>query len=191
MKDYILKEFNDSIKTKQDLVSDSDFLNTLNTVGEICVNAYKNGCKVLICGNGGSASDAMHFVGEIVGRYRIDRPGMEAVCLNANQVNLTAIGNDYGYNDVFSRQLAACGEKGDVFIGISTSGNSKNINNAFAVAKKAGIISVGLLGRDGGEAKGICDHSLIVPINVTSHIQEAHILILHVLAGIIEKAFFE
>lgn len=191
MIEYIKKEFTNSISIKQALLQDIKFIDTLSTIGEACIRTYNMNNKIMICGNGGSAGDAMHFVGELVGRYRRERTGLNAICLNTNEINMTAIANDYGYNDVFSRQVVACGKSGDIFFGISTSGNSQNINKAFEEARKIGIKTVGLLGRDGGESKLLCDYPIIVPCNTTSHIQEVHILILHILAGIVEEGLFK
>lgn len=190
MINYIKNEIAENIGINDKLLKNDEFIELMATVGELCVAAYKNGNKIMICGNGGSSGDALHFVGELVGRYRKERKGLEAICLNANEINLTAIGNDYGYDEVFSRQVAACGKRGDIFIGISTSGNSENINKAFIEAKSAEITTVGLLGKNGGAAKELCDYSLVVPSDTTSHIQEAHILILHTIAGIIENGIF-
>jgi D-sedoheptulose 7-phosphate isomerase len=159
-------------------------------VSKKCVELYKIGKKTILAGNGGSAADAQHIAAEMVGRYGFDRPSLPSLALTTDTSALTAIGNDYGYDQVFSRQIEGMGQDGDVFIGISTSGNSKNIINAFKSAKKKNIITVALTGRDGGEMAKIADIALIVPSNSTPRIQESHILIGHIICDIIEKEIF-
>ena len=141
-------------------------------------------------GNGGSAADAQHIAAEMVGRYGFDRPSLPSLALTTDTSALTAIGNDYGYDQVFSRQLDGMGQDGDLFIGISTSGNSKNLINAFEVAKKKNILSVALVGKDGGEMAKLADIALVVPSDSTPRIQESHILIGHIICDIIEKEIF-
>ena len=143
------------------------------------LNALKGGCKLLTCGNGGSAAEAMHLAEELVGRYHSDRPALPAICLNADPTAITCICNDYGYEKVFSRGIEALGKPGDVLVGFTTSGNSVNVLAAFAAAKSLGITTVLLAGRDGGKARGSCDHEIIVPSDSTSRIQEIHTLVLH------------
>lgn len=143
------------------------------------LKALKCGCKLLTCGNGGSAADAMHLAEELVGRYHRDRPALPAICLNADPTAITCICNDYGYEKVFSRGIEALGKPGDVLVGFTTSGNSANVLAAFAAAKSLGITTVLLAGRDGGKARGSCDHEIIVPSDSTSRIQEIHTLVLH------------
>jgi len=159
-------------------------------VAKLCVALYKTDKKTILAGNGGSAADAQHIAAELVGRYGFDRPSIPSLALTTDTSNLTAIGNDYGYDFVFSRQLEGMGQKGDIFIGISTSGNSINIINAFESAKKKGITTVALVGRDGGKMAEMADYSLIVPSDSTPRIQESHILIGHILCDIIEKEIF-
>lgn len=152
---------------------------------------YKNTKnKTILAGNGGSAADAQHFAAELVGRYGFDRASLPSLALTTDTSNLTAIGNDYGYDMVFSRQLEGMGTSGDIFFGISTSGNSQNIIKAFEVAKQKNIISIALTGRDGGEMSKIADYSIIVPSNSTPRIQESHLLIEHIICDIIEKEMF-
>lgn len=149
------------------------------------------GGKVLICGNGGSASDAQHFAGELVGHFQISRnTGFAFLSLNSDTAVLTALANDYSYDEVFSRQVEALGQRGDILVGISTSGNSKNINLAFAKAHKIGMVSIALLGKGGGDSKDICDISLIVPSDDTQRIQEIHTLLVHILSELVEKQLF-
>ncbi|MCD6258614.1 MAG: D-sedoheptulose 7-phosphate isomerase [Helicobacteraceae bacterium] len=190
MKEYIKDQIKKSYETKQSLYSNEPLLDAIIDVAQKCLGLYKNGKKTLLAGNGGSAADAQHIAAELVGRYGFDRPSIPSLALTTDTSNLTAIGNDYGYDYVFSRQLEGMGQEGDLFIGISTSGNSKNIINAFLSAKKKGITTVALVGKDGGEMAKIADISLIVPSNSTPRIQESHILIGHILCDIIEKEMF-
>lgn len=184
---YIKEHLSDSIKTKQAILSNVVFLETIQQIGELCVETIKNRNKILICGNGGSASDAQHFAGEICGRFLLERKGYACVCLNTDTTVMTAIANDYGYEYIFSRQVEANGQKGDVLINISTSGNSQNCLDAMAKAKEVGIINVVLTGKDGGKMAKEADYELTVPSNHTPCIQEAHITIVHILCSIIEK----
>jgi D-sedoheptulose 7-phosphate isomerase len=156
--------------------------------GAIC-EALRRGNKVLTCGNGGSAADALHMAEEFVGRYRSNRRSLPAICLNADPTALTCIANDFGYDTVFARQVEGLGARGDVLVGISTSGNSPNVLQALAAAKARGITTVGLLGKDGGAAKGQVDLALVVGSADTARIQEAHTLIIHALLEVVEREF--
>jgi D-sedoheptulose 7-phosphate isomerase len=147
--------------------------------GNAILNSLHRGGKLLTCGNGGSAADALHLAEELVGRYNAERRGLPAVCLNADVTALTCIGNDYGYDRVFSRQVEALGRPGDVLVGFSTSGNSPNVLAAFNRAHELGVITIFVGGKDGGLAKGLCNHEIIVPSPTTARIQEVHTLILH------------
>lgn len=155
-----------------------------------CVTAFREGSKILIAGNGGSAADAQHFAGELVSRFYFDRPALAAVALTTDSSILTAIGNDYGYDDVFSRQLQALGQAGDVFIAISTSGNSANILKAIVQAKTQGLTVIGLTGLAGGKMQSMCDVCLCAPSDSTPHIQECHLVIEHALCAGIEQSLF-
>ncbi|QOY51442.1 D-sedoheptulose 7-phosphate isomerase [Candidatus Sulfurimonas baltica] len=190
MKNYIKDQIKKSYETKQDIYNNEDLLNKIEEVSRLCVELYKGDKKTILAGNGGSAADAQHIAAELVGRYCFDRPSIPSLALTTDTSNLTAIGNDYGYDKVFSRQLEGMGQKGDIFIGISTSGNSKNIINAFISAKEKGITTVALTGRDGGEMAKLADIALVVPSESTPRIQEAHILIGHIICDIIEKETF-
>lgn len=190
MKNYIKSEVRGSIETKQRILEDDAFVALIAEVGKKCLEVYRNGKKTLLAGNGGSAADAQHIAAELVGRYGFDRPSIPSIALTTDTSNLTAIGNDYGYDKVFSRQLEGVGNEGDLFIGISTSGNSINIVNAFESAKAKGITTVALVGRDGGKMAQMADFAIIVPSNATPRIQESHILIGHILCDIIEKELF-
>ena len=190
MKNYIKDQIKKSYETKQIIYDDNILLDKIVAVAQKCVELYRGDKKTILAGNGGSAADAQHIAAELVGRYGFDRPSIPSLALTTDTSNLTAIGNDYGYDQVFSRQLEGMGQTGDIFIGISTSGNSVNIIKAFESAKKKGIITVALTGRDGGEMAKMADYALIVPSNATPRIQESHILIGHILCDIIEKEIF-
>ena len=190
MLEYIRGQVAASAQTKQKILEDTLFLEKIAAVIKISVQVYKNRKKILIAGNGGSAADAQHFAAELVGRYGFDRPSLPALALTTDTSNLTAIGNDYGYDFVFSRQLEGMAEEGDLFIGISTSGNSENILNAFKSAKQKGVITVALSGRDGGKMAEVADYTLIVPSDATPRIQESHLLIEHMICDAIEKEMF-
>ncbi|WP_415397692.1 D-sedoheptulose 7-phosphate isomerase [Sulfurimonas sp. CS5] len=190
MKNYIKNQIKKSYETKQAIYQNEKLLNEISEVCKLCVELYRGPNKTILAGNGGSAADAQHIAAELVGRYGFDRPSIPSLALTTDTSNLTAIGNDYGYDKVFSRQLEGMGQEGDIFIGISTSGNSVNIINAFKVAKEKGITTVALVGRDGGEMAKLADYSLIVPSDSTPRIQESHILIGHIICDIIEKEIF-
>ncbi len=190
MKNYIKNQIKNSYETKQKIYEDEALLSNITKVAQLCVDVYKNSKKTILAGNGGSAADAQHIAAELVGRYGFDRASLPSLALTTDTSNLTAIGNDYGYDFVFSRQLEGMGQDGDVFIGISTSGNSQNIINAFESAKKKNITTVALVGKDGGQMAKMADVALVVPSNQTPRIQESHILIGHILCDIIEKEIF-
>lgn len=185
----IKKSIIESIETKIKIVSDDSFLNELHRIGNYMVACLRGGRKILIAGNGGSAADAQHFAAELAGKFIHKRKGLPVVALTTNSSIITAIGNDFGYEHVFSRQVEGLGRQGDILVGISTSGNSDNIIRAMEEAKKIGMTTVGLLGKDGGEIKNYSDLKLIVPSSSTQHIQEAHIMIVHELCSIIDNAF--
>jgi D-sedoheptulose 7-phosphate isomerase len=190
VQEFVEQELWQSCKVKQKLVDDVALTRMVQTVAEACVAVYRQGGKTLIAGNGGSASDAQHMAAELSGRFHIDRPGLPSLSLTANVTTLTAIGNDYGYDQIFSRQLQADGVKGDLFFGISTSGNSKNILRALQVCREKGITSVGLTGKSGGRMVDLCDYCIQVPSSSTPRIQECHILILHTICGVVEASLF-
>ena len=190
MTQYIKNQIQASYETKKKILEDQPLIDIIEDVCKRCVDVYKNGHKTILAGNGGSAADAQHIAAELVGRYGFDRPSLPSLALTTDTSNLTAIGNDYGYDKVFSRQLEGMGQEGDLFIGISTSGNSVNIINAFLSAKEKGITTVALVGRDGGKMAKMADIAIIVPSNDTPRIQESHILIGHIICDIIEKEIF-
>jgi D-sedoheptulose 7-phosphate isomerase len=156
--------------------------------GRIIAEALQNDCKVMFCGNGGSAADSQHLAAEFTGRFVADRRPLAGLALSVDSSALTCISNDYGFEHVFTRQLQALGRRGDCLVGISTSGNSPNVVNAFAHARASGITTIGLLGRDGGALAALSDVAIIVPSAVTARIQEAHIMIGHTLCGMAEEA---
>lgn len=155
-----------------------------------CTDCFKLGKKVLLAGNGGSAAQAQHMAGELMGRFAFDRPGLPAISLTADTVSITAIGNDYGYEHVFSRQVKALGNNGDVFIGYTTSGQSTNILTAFEEARACGLVCIGFTGNRGGSMRELCDFLIEVPSAETPKIQEGHLMLGHILCGMVEKAIF-
>ena len=168
----------------------SEYMMWLEMAGDTLVEVLKSGKKILVAGNGGSAADAQHFAGEIVGRFTRERRALPAISLCTDPSVTTCIANDYGYSDVFSRQIEGLGTEGDCFLGISTSGNSENIINAIYAAKKKKIYTIGLLGKQGGLIRDICDIGLVVPSDSTPRIQEIHTLSVHILCEIIERKMF-
>jgi len=179
-----------SIATKQSLLCSKDVVLAVAKVSEILVKVLKRGNKALLFGNGGSAADAQHIAAELVGRFAFDRPALPALALSVNTSCVTAIGNDYGFDQVFSRQVEALARAGDVAIGISTSGNSPNVVRAISMAKKMGLHTIALAGRTGGNLRKAVDHCICVPSNDTPRIQECHILIGHIISELIEKELF-
>ena len=179
-----------SIATKELLLGSSAVVSMVARVSEILVEALEKGNKALLFGNGGSAADAQHIAAEFVGRFAFDRPALPALALSVNTSCVTAIGNDYGFDRVFSRQLEALARPGDVAIGISTSGNSPNVLRAMAVARKMGVHTIALTGCTGGKLKDAVDHCICVPSDQTPRIQECHILIGHIMSELVEQTIF-
>lgn len=186
----IINHITESINVKQRILNDKDVLNQIQQVADLCIQVYKKGGKTLLAGNGGSAADAQHIAGELVNRFYFHRPGIPSIALTTDSSIVTSIGNDYGFDQVFSRQMEAMGNKGDVFIAISTSGNSKNLIKAIKVAKEKGLTTVGLTGGTGGQMAELCDYCIKVPSTETPRIQESHILIGHILCYLIEENLF-
>ena len=186
----VRKQVEDSANVKQALLADADTLEKIARAGEICIEAYKNGNKVMFAGNGGSAADAQHFAGELVSRFYFDRPGLPSIALTTDTSILTAIGNDYGFDRLFARQVEAQGKEGDVFVGISTSGNSANIVEAMKVCRKMGIATIGLTGLKPCRMDEFSDIIIKVPSTETPRIQECQTLIGHILCCIIEDGMF-
>src|SRR5258706_2429530 len=179
-----------SIATKQSLLRSTDVVLTVAKVSEVLVNALKQGNKALLFGNGGSAADAQHIAAELVGRFAFDRPALPALALSVNSSCVTAIGNDYGFDQVFSRQIEALARSGDVAVGISTSGNSANVLRAMSTAKKIGLKTIALTGRSGGSLKNAVDYCICAPSSETPRIQECHILIGHIISELVEREIF-
>tara|TARA_B110000008_G_scaffold279993_1_gene330411 strand:+ start:16792 stop:17361 length:570 start_codon:yes stop_codon:yes gene_type:complete len=186
MNDIIKKEFNNHIKVANLL---HKLNNDVDKASIICIDCLKKDGKILIFGNGGSASDAQHIAAEIVGRYKTERKGLSAIALNTDTSLLTAISNDFGYSNVFKRQVEALANDGDVLIGISTGGSSANVINALKIAKDLGCKTIGLSGKGGGNFNSICDVNIIVNAEDTARIQEMHIVVGHTICHLIDKAF--
>lgn len=190
MKEKIIKLLNESLSVKQKYVNDIQQIDILvNVINEI-INAYKNGKKILCCGNGGSAADAQHMVAELVGRYKKERAGLKAIALTTNSSTITALANDYSFDIIFSRQIETFAEKGDIVFCISTSGNSPNVIKAAEVAKKIGCVTVGLTGGSGGKLKDVVDYCIRVPSDDTPRIQELHITVIHIICDLVEQFLF-
>lgn len=183
----IIKE---SIGVKELILSDEKLISNIEKAAQIIVDCYRNKGKVLFCGNGGSAADAQHLAAELSGRFYYDRPALEAEALHVNTSYLTAVGNDYSFDQIYSRILSASGKTGDVLVGISTSGNSKNVLEAQKVAKQKGMKIISLTGESGGEMKDLTDCLINVPSKLTPRIQESHILIGHIICQIVEEELF-
>lgn len=186
----IIEQIRASVLVKEAILADPQLIAAIGRAARTVADAYGAGKKTLLAGNGGSAADAQHIAGEFVSRFRFDRPGLASVALTTDTSILTAIGNDYGYDELFARQVQAQGLGGDVFIGISTSGNSRNLVQALTACREKGIRTIGLTGADGGAMAGLCDISIRVPSSDTPRIQESHILIGHILCGIVEETVF-
>lgn len=180
------KHFENTIKIKQAFLSSPELMSSLIDIAIKCSEVYHTGNKILIAGNGGSAADAQHFAGELVSRFYFDRPALAAIALTTDTSIITAIGNDYGYEDIFSRQIEANAAGGDVFIAISTSGSSANILKAIEAAQERGVWVIGLTGQGGGKMAEMCNQCLCVPSNDTPLIQETHLSIEHIICMIIE-----
>jgi len=190
MKNIVIDQVQSSIRAKQELLKDENLVNTIAEAARIVTEAYKAGKKTMLGGNGGSAADSQHIAAEFVSRFYFDRPGLPSIALSTDTSIITAIGNDYGYEKLFSRQIQANGNAGDIFIGISTSGNSPNILKALETCKEKQIFSIGFTGLSGGKMAALCDLCIKVPSSETPRIQEAHILIGHIICCIVEEEIF-
>ena len=179
-----------SIGVKQTIVGNTHLVCTIAQVSELMIDAFRMGGKAILFGNGGSAADAQHIAAEFVGRFAFDRPALPALALSVNTSCITAIGNDYGFDLVFSRQIEALGRRGDVAVGISTSGQSQNVLQAVVTARKMGLGTVGLTGSNGSMLASAVDHCICVPSSETPRIQECHILIGHIISELVEQALF-
>jgi D-sedoheptulose 7-phosphate isomerase len=180
-----------SIETKQKVLMNEELLNTICLIVDAVVKAFKNGHRVYFCGNGGSAADAQHLAAEFSGRFYTDRKALPAEALHCNTSYLTAVANDYSFDVVYSRMIDGIGQEGDVLIGLSTSGNSANIVNAFKTAKEKKMITVGFTGESGGKMKEISDYLVNIPSTDTPRIQESHILVGHIVCELVELKYFK
>lgn len=190
IKQLISEQIAEAVSVKQALADSPEVLAAIQQAAQRCVAVYQRGNKILIAGNGGSAADAQHMAAELSGRFNFDRPGIPAIALTANSSAVTAIANDYGYEKVFSRQAQAYGQPGDLFVGISTSGNSKNILAAIEHCKANKMETVALTGMGGGKMAEICDVAIQIPSQSTPRVQECHILIVHMLCAAVEEVLF-
>lgn len=190
MRSYILAHIADTQKVMADMLADTILVSRLEEAARACIKSIRDGGKILLAGNGGSAADAQHMAAEFVGRFAFDRPGVAAIALTTDTSILTAVANDYGYERLFSRQVQALGRKGDVFIGYSTSGKSPNVLRAFESARELGLTCIGLTGNRGGPMRDLCHHLLEVPSNDTPKIQEGHLVLGHLLCSLVERELF-
>jgi len=190
MNDLVRKKLSEGLGVMEALAQDAALHDVLIAAAEATAEALKSGNKLMVAGNGGSAADAQHLAAEFVCRLNQDRPAMRAVALTTDSSSLTAVGNDYGFERIFARQIEALGKPGDVFMAISTSGNSPNILRALEVCREMGIGTIGLTGRKGGKMSPICDYCLNIPSDVTMYIQQAHLALEHIFCTIVESRYF-
>jgi D-sedoheptulose 7-phosphate isomerase len=189
--DKIKKIIKSSIDTKQSVLQNEGLLKTIDASVDVIVNAFRNGNRVYFCGNGGSAADAQHLAAEFSGRFYTNRKALPAEALHCNTSYLTAVANDYGFDEIYSRLIDGIGETGDVLIGLSTSGTSANITKAFETAKKKEMITIGFTGKSGGNMKPLCDHLVNIPSTDTPRIQESHIMVGHIICQLVEEKYFK
>ena len=190
MKSRINKCIASSVESHTRVLKDVNLQENIEKIVKKSIAAFKSDKKMLLCGNGGSASDAQHIAAELSGRFYSDRPPLYAEALHVNSSYITAVANDYGYESTYARMVEAAGREGDVFVGISTSGNSPNVVNAMKKAKEIGMLTVGFTGKDGGKIQEICDIMIRIPSDDTPRIQEAHILVGHIICQLIEEEMF-
>ncbi len=188
----MIREITTQLRAQRSLmeVVEHDLAGSIADMASLLVETFRNGGRLLIMGNGGSAADAQHFAAEMVGRFRMERPALPAIALSTDTSILTAVGNDYGFETVFRRQVEALAAAGDAVIGISTSGNSPNVISALGLARERGCRLIALTGRDGGRMRELCDLALVVPSPDTPRIQECHITIIHIVCDLVERALF-
>jgi len=186
----IIESITESIEVKQKILTNSFLISEIRKIAVACTSAFSRGNKVLFCGNGGSAADAQHLAAELSGRFYYDRPPLSSEALHVNTSYLTAVANDYSYDEVYARLLKGMGREGDVLVGLSTSGNSNNIIRAFEVARELRITTVGLTGETGGKMAGLCDFMINVPSTDTPRIQEAQIMVGHIICELVESTLF-
>ncbi|MDI6527824.1 D-sedoheptulose 7-phosphate isomerase [Pseudomonas otitidis] len=191
MQQYVIDQIKEAQRVVSAMLEDAALQEQLIASASAVIHCLKNGGKILLAGNGGSAADAQHIAGEFVSRFAFDRPGLPAIALTVDTSILTAIGNDYGYEKLFARQVQALAQKGDVFIGYSTSGTSPNVLRAFEEARAKDMICIGLTGARGGPMRELCDYLLEVPSSETPKIQEGHLVLGHILCGMVENVIFK
>jgi D-sedoheptulose 7-phosphate isomerase len=191
MHKYISNQISEAQRVMSAMLADAGLLATVESAAVACITCLKNDGKILLAGNGGSAADAQHIAGEFVSRFAFDRPGLPAMALTTDSSILTSIGNDYGFEKLFARQVQAHGNKGDVFMGYSTSGKSPNILRAFEEARSRGLLCIGLTGNQGGPMSELCDYLFEIPSSDTPKIQEGHLVLGHILCGLVENAIFK
>lgn len=190
LKDLVRVQLEKSIAAMQGVMKDEQIAASLVRSAELTAAAMKNGGKLLVAGNGGSAAESQHLVAEFVSRLTIDRPAMRAIALTVDTSILTAIGNDYSYDQVFERQIEALGQRGDVFLALSTSGNSRNLVKALRRGRKMGLITIGFAGNAGGAMRECCDHIVVVPSRITMNVQECQLALEHIFCMIVERCYF-
>ena len=190
MQESIINLINESVRTFTNISKDQHQVALIEDITNTILNAFKSDNKLLLCGNGGSAADAQHIAAELSGRFEIDRKPLNAEALHVNTSFVTAVANDYGYEEVYSRMVEAIGKNGDILLALSTSGNSKNIIRAIDKANSQGLITIGFSGNDGGAMQNLCKYNLIIPSDNTARIQEAHILVGHIICKLIEQKMF-
>lgn len=190
MQEKIIDLINESIRNFSNISNDEHLISLIDQISDIIITALDNENKLLLCGNGGSAADAQHIAAELSGRFEMDRKALNAQALHVNSSYLTAVANDYGFEDVYSRMIEASAKSGDVLIALSTSGNSKNVINAIKKANQMQMVTIGFSGNDGGNMKDLCKYNLIIPSDNTARIQEAHILVGHIICKLIEQKIF-
>jgi len=190
MKDLVRRQLAQSIAVMQSVHDDVQIHETMLAIGKLTADSLRAGGKLLVAGNGGSAADSQHLVAEFVARLTVDRPALRAVALTTDSSILTAIGNDWAFESIFSRQIEALALPGDVFLGISTSGNSKNIVKALHAAKKIGVHTIGFTGNGGGQMRSLCDYNVIIPSDTTMNIQESHLALEHIFCMLVERYTF-
>ena len=188
---YLRGEIEASIQTKVKLLEDSSILASLCKITDVCIQTFKNGGKTMFAGNGGSAADAQHLSAAFVSRFYFDRPALPSLALSSDPSVVTALGNDYGYDNLFARQVQAHGRKGDVFFGLSTSGKSPNVLKGIAMAKEMGLVTVAFTSTKGIDMASLCDYAIVVPSTANPRIQESHIAIGHALCAAVEEALFK
>ena len=191
MKHYISTQIAEAQRVMSAMLADDRLISTVQASAVACIQCLQQGGKILLAGNGGSAADAQHIAGELVSRFAFDRPGLPAIALTTDSSILTSIGNDYGFEKLFARQVQAHGNRGDIFIGYSTSGKSPNILQAFEECRVRGLLSIGLTGNCGGPMSELCDYLLEIPSSDTPKIQEGHLVLGHILCGLVENAIFK